>query len=193
MMRKIAAAVLALVLVAACGGEDDASGPPEIVYGRDICVECNMIISEPGHAAAYRLADGTEKKFDGVGEMLLHAIKTGDLDTTATKAWVHDIETEEWIAAADAWYVMAEAVTTPMGHGIVAFSDLERASVFAGEIGVEPMTWHDVRAIPAVDGRLAGHSHDHDHDPGEGDHDMTDHDTADHDHDMADHDHEAAP
>ena len=51
-----------------------------------------MIISEARFASAYRLANGTEKVFDDVGEMLKHGHKTGEL--ADAEAWVHDFETE---------------------------------------------------------------------------------------------------
>ena len=35
------------------GGEDFANDPPEIIFGQDVCSECNMIINEANFAAAY--------------------------------------------------------------------------------------------------------------------------------------------
>jgi nitrous oxide reductase accessory protein NosL len=153
----IAAAGLAL---SACAGA--AAGPPEIRYGRDVCVQCNMIISEVGHAAAYRLDDGTERLFDGVGEMLVYGSAHAEL--AAADAWVHDYLAEEWVRAVDAFFVPTESVASPMGHGIFAFSDRVRAEGFAVDVGGEVIDWATVLALPIVDGRIA-----HDHDPPPGD------------------------
>ena len=72
--RAVFAAMVAVALVmalaAACGGSDEATGPPEIVEGRTICDECGMIIDEIRFAASYRTADGTEHRFDDIGGML---------------------------------------------------------------------------------------------------------------------------
>ena len=62
---------LLAIAVAACGETSEASGPPDIQYGRDICVQCGMIINEEKFAAAYTLNDGTEKSFDDVGGLVL--------------------------------------------------------------------------------------------------------------------------
>lgn len=134
-----------------------ADGPPEIQYGRDVCVQCNMIISEIGHAAAYRLDDGTERKFDGVGEMVLYGREHGEF--ARAEAWVHDYQTEEWVRVADAFYVPTMAIASPMGHGIFSFADEARAEEFASEVGGEVIDWDTVLELPTVDGRV-GDIHD---------------------------------
>lgn len=148
--RRLRIGLIALALFAsACGGAA-ATGPPEINYGRDICIECNMIISEARFASAYRLADGTEKAFDDVGGMVIHGRDSGELDDAT--AWVHDFETEEWVEATVAFYVPTRAVASPMGHGILAFADQARAEAFAGDLDGEVIDWTTVLALPVVDG-----------------------------------------
>ena len=61
--------LLALAL-AACGGGADTTQPPEILYGQDVCDECDMIISEEKFAAAYWTAAGEAGRLDGGGERL---------------------------------------------------------------------------------------------------------------------------
>lgn len=153
-VRRVGWLVVLALVVAACGSSP-AEGPPDIQYGRDICVQCNMIISEIGHAAAYRLDDGTEKKFDGVGEMVLHGREQNELGRA--DAWVHDYWTEEWVDAGDAFYVPTMAVASPMGHGIFAFADAGRAADFADEVGGEVIDWDTVLRLPITDGRVGDH------------------------------------
>lgn len=143
-------------LVGACAGAA-ATGPPDIKYGRDVCVECSMVISEARFAAAYRLDDGTEKLFDDIGGMLKHGNETGDV--AHATAWVHDFQTEEWVQADVAFYVPTRSVATPMGHGVVAFADHARAMEFAIGVEGEVVDWATVVHIPIVDGLIA---HDHD-------------------------------
>lgn len=156
--------VILAALVGACGSAD-ASGPPEISYGRDICVECGMIVSEARFAAAYRLADGEEKIFDDLGGLLLHSRDAGDALDPAT-TWVHDFETEEWVAVEEAYFVPTLSVSSPMGHSIVSFSDEARANAFAADVDGEVISWSVVVDLPDAEG-LVGHHHSGDMDMGD--------------------------
>jgi len=153
--------VLAVALTAAGCSAAEATGPPEINYGRGICIECGMVIDEARFAAAYRLPDGTEKIFDDVGGLIIQGRETGDVDNASI--WVHDFETEEWIEAEATFYVPTMAVASPMGHGILSFADEERASRFANDLGGEVLRWEVVSDLPVVEG-LVGHHHMDSHD-----------------------------
>jgi copper chaperone NosL len=166
-MKQIVMMVVALAVVGAACGSDEAAGPPEINYGRDICIECGMVIEEARFAAAYRLADGTEKTFDDVGGLIIHGREAGDLD--GATIWVHDFETEDWVEAPQAFYVPTIAVASPMGHGILSFADEERATKFANDLGGEVLGWEIVVNLPVVEG-LVGDHHMSEDDMGE--HDM---------------------
>ena len=133
-MRSLLTWLLAAVLLATGCGSTDATAPPDINYGRDLCTQCGMIIMEARFATAYRSDDGTEKAFDDLGGMVLHLRATGD-DPDPSNVWVHDYETEEWIGAGTAFYVPTASVATPMGHGILAFATRERAEAFAADLG----------------------------------------------------------
>lgn len=151
----VAVLVVVAVLAAACGSSE-AGGPPEINYGRDICIECGMSIDDARFAAAYRLADGTEKKFDDVGGLLIHGRETGELDDATV--WVSDFDDEVLISAATAFYVPTKGVVSPMGHGILAFSDQTRADRAASDLDGEVIQWEQVLELP-VNGGLVGHHH----------------------------------
>ncbi len=141
-MRAIPAAVAAIVILAACGG-GSSSGPPDIEYGRDVCDQCHMIISEARYACAYRDAGGEAFVFDDIAEMLAHiSTRTAPADD---RVWVHDFLTEEWIVAPAAWYVRG-SIETPMGGGIVAFTTEADAEAFAQEREGEVLRWTDVLA-----------------------------------------------
>jgi nitrous oxide reductase accessory protein NosL len=149
--------VLLAAGLASCGGTAEAGGPPDIQYGRDVCVQCGMIITEEKFAAAYTLDNGTEKSFDDVGGLLLHQRSTGDtlnLDNT----WVHDYETAEWVDVQNAYFVATLSVSTPMGHSVLAFSDEASAEAFASSVDGEVLRWDVVFAMPEQDG-LVGHHH----------------------------------
>lgn len=153
-MIRLFAAAAALVLVAACGGS--ASEPPVIEYGRDVCVDCGMIIEEPRFAAAYR-AGGEERLFDDIVDMVVYGVESGEIGSAA--AWVHDYGTEEWVAAPDAVYVSGP-IATPMGGGVVAFADEPAAAALAAEVGGETLAWDDLVQLAETGGLRQGHAHE---------------------------------
>lgn len=147
--------VAILILTAGCSSTDSTE-PPAVNYGRDLCVECGMIIQDVRFATAYRLGDGTEKLFDDVGDMIVHLRRSGDSAATSAM-WVHDYETEEWVSVDSAFFVPTLSVASPMGHSIIAFSDEGRASAFAGDVDGEVITWDAVLTLPANEGLIGDH------------------------------------
>ena len=129
--------LVVLLLLGACQSQPDLSQPPEIVYGEDVCTECGMIISEARFASAYYTQDGEARIFDDIGEMLTHHAENQE---DVAQLWVHDYETEEWIVAEEAFYVSGEELHTPMGFGVVAFSDQAQAQNFAEQSQAMVMT-----------------------------------------------------
>lgn len=119
--------LFALALVA-CGGGVDTTQPPEILYGQDVCDECDMIISEEKYASAYWTEAGEARRFDDVGEMLVYM--TENPEATAS-VWVHDIHSAAWLPADDAWFVMNSGLRTPMGTGIAVTADEQAARALA--------------------------------------------------------------
>ena len=130
-MKKGAVLFLFSLLIAglmACGGAQSNNEPPEILYGQDVCSNCNMIISEENFASAYWTADGEARRFDDMGEMLMY-MQSNPEERTST--WVHDVNTAEWLQAEDAWIVMNAGLMTPMGTGIAAAANEEDARALA--------------------------------------------------------------
>ena len=107
-----------------------------------------MIISDETHAAAYRLADGKLRIFDDLGDMVLyHRLN----DEEVAVFWVHDYQTGEWIHAPVAYYVATDDLVTPMGHGIVAFTNESESAYLAGKHGAPVYRWDDLLAGPLTD------------------------------------------
>jgi copper chaperone NosL len=159
MIRTAAVGLLGLMALvvagAACGTEQ--TGPPDIEYGRDVCDECHMIISEARYAAAYRDADGNPSIFDDIGDMLEHGRSSGTLDDAVI--WVHDFGTEEWIEAPQAWFVEGGDVETPMAGQIVAFETEADARRFAEDNGGEVRSWTALLADAEAGGPVSEHDH----------------------------------
>lgn len=140
--------------LSACQSQADLSQPPDIRYGEDICEECNMIISEARFAAAYYTEGGDARRFDDVGGM---AIYHAEHQEDVAQFWVHDYLTEAWIIADQAYFVMSDNLQTPMGHGVVAFSDQAQAENLVSEMGGMLMTFTDV--MESLEGESDSHSH----------------------------------
>jgi nitrous oxide reductase accessory protein NosL len=114
----------------ACGRAAD--GPPEIVLDRTVCAHCGMLVSEPAFAGGYRLVGGEEKVFDDIA-CLLSGLE--DENAAPGEIWVHDLESGEWIRETAAAFVVDSGFETPMGGGIVAYSDRAFAERVARERG----------------------------------------------------------
>lgn len=142
-------ALAALILVA-CGSTVDLDQPPDIVYGEDICQRCSMIINEARYAAAYVTEDGQARRFDDIGGMVAYTAEVAD---DVAVFWVHDFDSEEWLKAEEAHYVMGDHIT-PMGFGTIAFAQRDRAEAWAAEQGGMVMTFADL-----LNGELAGGRH----------------------------------
>lgn len=129
------------LLLAGCGGgEDAAAAPPAVNYGRDTCDRCGMIISDERYAAGLVASDGTTTLFDDVGEMLQSVREEGLNDR---RAWAHDWNSRAWIDATTAVYARVAPETTPMGTGIVAFSARREAEAYAAEQDGTILAWED--------------------------------------------------
>jgi copper chaperone NosL len=148
----------ALAMLAAACSTADAAGPPDINYGRDVCLQCGMIVSEQKFAAAYTLDSGEERSFDDLGDLILF-VRAADESIDPLKGWVHDYETEEWVDLANAHFVPTLSVSTPMGHSIIAFADTDRAAAFAAEVDGEVIDWATVEQLPVSDNLVGTHHH----------------------------------
>ena len=118
-----------LMTIVSCSSGPDLDEPPDIRYGEDSCDRCLMIINEARFAAAYVTEAGQTRRFDDIGGMVAY---TDEISEDGAVFWVHDFDTEEWLKAEEAFYVESQQ-QTPMGFGIIAFADQQRAEQWAME------------------------------------------------------------
>jgi copper chaperone NosL len=154
MRNLLILSLLILFALSTCQSQVDLDQPPDIRYGEDVCERCNMIISEPRFAAAYYTAEGDARRFDDIGGM---AIYHAEHQEDVAQFWVHDFQTEDWIIADQAFFVMSDTLHTPMGYGVVAFSDQAQAENLVSEVGGMLMTFTEV--MESLEGESDSHSH----------------------------------
>ena len=130
---------LALVALglAACAPAD---GPQPIVYDRQPCARCRMLISEPRFAAQLQSQAGEVQSFDDPGCLLLAL----DAKTAARALWFHHLREPRWIPGERVAFLRVPR--SPMGSGL--------AAVEAGEPGA--LSLPEARALLAVARRQEG-------------------------------------
>ena len=144
---------LALIAVlASCAQGVAVPAPPEIRYGEDVCVGCNMIISDERFASAYAREIETGRfeslPFDDIGGMVGYAKKHPDHNIV--RWWVHDFNTKEWVDATTAFYAASDTLQTPMGFGVAAFAQQADAEKLAQEMNGQVLDWEQMRAHVAA-------------------------------------------
>jgi len=148
--------ISAALLSGACS-VPQAIEPPVLHLGEDTCDDCGMIISDARYAGSYLYETGEKRYksliFDDIGDMMGY-IKDHPEHKIAGM-WVHDLESEEWIEAQSAFYVISPEIPTPMGHGILAVSSEEQAARIAATVHGSVVDWGHAR----VEMALAGHHH----------------------------------
>jgi copper chaperone NosL len=155
MGRVLLGWVLLGFVLLGCQSPAQFDKPPEIRYGEDVCDECRMIINEPRFAAAYMTRQGEVRRFDDIGDMVQYHRKHAE---EVAVFWVHDFETEEWLQADQAIFVISPEIHTPMGHGIVAVHDRGRAERVAASSRGKVLTWQELLTQSIITEESSSHS-----------------------------------
>jgi copper chaperone NosL len=106
--------ILAPLWLAGCGPSD---GPRPIVWNKEACAHCHMLIGDPHFAAQIQTADGAVYDFDDPGCLLLFRASHPEIDVRAT--WYHHVREDRWIPGERVAFVRSPA-PTPMGYGLGA-------------------------------------------------------------------------
>ncbi|MGO8738277.1 nitrous oxide reductase accessory protein NosL [Rhodoblastus sp.] len=125
MFKRLAPIAFLVVALAACQKD---KGPVEIIYGRDTCEMCGMIISEPRYAAEVRVvSDNKTHKFDDVGDAVNWLELQGVGLLGAKEIWVMDSEDgKTWLDARHAFYRRGRS---PMNYNFAAVATPREGAV----------------------------------------------------------------
>lgn len=136
MKRRITTSVVALPLLSISGCDRGAAdGPPALRLGEDVCVQCNMIISDVRWATATVVEGlrGSEAKlFDDFNCQVNYEVEHQDI--IILDRWSHDHATSQWIPTSQATFLFAERLRTPMGSRTAAFERAEAADQAASDV-----------------------------------------------------------
>jgi nitrous oxide reductase accessory protein NosL len=104
-------------------------GPEEIVFGRDVCAMCGMIISDHRFAAEIRGGPrGELAKFDDIGDAVNWLETQTWKSTHLSEFWVMDWESgAKWLDARTARYL--PDVISPMDYGYAAVAREQERTV----------------------------------------------------------------
>jgi nitrous oxide reductase accessory protein NosL len=125
-VKDLAAAGFVLGPIAAalagCGRRSDLpEGMVETVWDRDTCVRCSMVISDRRFAAQVKGGPRQQNfKFDDIGCVFFWLRDQPWGGDDATRIWVVDSGSKQWIDARKAHYVGGK--TSPMGYNFAAVS-----------------------------------------------------------------------
>lgn len=116
--------LLSLGLLSACSNEPQ-TGPAKVRWDRETCERCLMAVSDRNFSAQIRGGVAGEKqklyKFDDLGCAVIWLDQQSWKDNPLIEIWVNNFETQAWIDARTAHYVVDRL--TPMNYGLGAQSE----------------------------------------------------------------------
>ncbi|MCF8277051.1 MAG: nitrous oxide reductase accessory protein NosL [Flavobacteriales bacterium] len=131
--------LILILFLSACAVE-----PQPINYGQDACHFCKMNIVDSQHAAEFVTTKGKCYKFDAV-ECMLNQMKTFDEAPLELHLVCDYAKPGEFTDANLATYLISDAIPSPMGAFLSAFSSEDQAISTQQESGGEVLTWEQIR------------------------------------------------
>lgn len=126
-VRGVACALLAGAISVACT-EPEASGPPVLRPGLDVCAECGMSIVDTEFAAGVLVERGGHREhlvFDDLGCLL---VWESDPSHAVLDRWTMTLDSKAWVVLSSANIVAGSSRRTPMDSGIMAFEQSASAT-----------------------------------------------------------------
>lgn len=135
-MKRIVLIVFTGILIISC-----SIAPKEIVYGKDMCVFCNMTIVAKTHAAELVTKKGKVFKYDAV-ECMINDLSEKDESTMALLLVTDFTAPTSLIDATKAHFLISEELKSPMGENLTAFKNKKSISF----VGVQ-YNWEEIKKV----------------------------------------------
>ncbi len=103
------------LMISACTTEQK---PQLIIYGKDVCENCHMVISDQRFGAQIVTKKGKLHLFDSVN--CLHNYLKTHPESSQKIFFVDAIHKDQWISSEEAFFVNISTLRSPMGAGIIA-------------------------------------------------------------------------
>ncbi len=131
---------LSLLVFNSCSVE-----PVEIDYGNVHCMHCDMTVVDKSHSAEYVTKKGKAYVFDAI-ECMVRTINEKKNEDELVFILVADYSNPgNLIDAKTATFMINEAIKSPMGANLSAFSSLENANKVKKEFGGDLFSWDELK------------------------------------------------
>lgn len=138
-MKKLLFLLPLAWLAAAC-----SPVPQPVEYGSDLCAHCQMTIVDKPFAAELVTKKGKVFKFDAVECMVNYLAEKDEADFALFL--VQDYEQPgEWQDAGQSFYLISEALPSPMGGHLSAYRDEAGAKKMQAEKGGVVYGWEQLK------------------------------------------------
>jgi copper chaperone NosL len=122
------------------GASCSSPGPEPIAINKDNCDYCKMTISNIRFATELKTSKGRVFKFDDMACLLNY--KKENANTTSAKCYISDYLVPNALLKADSlFYISGEAIGSPMGGNIAAFSNSDSAQAYLVRFSAQPLSW----------------------------------------------------
>lgn len=131
--------LLVYLLITSCN-----TGPKNINYGSDGCHFCKMTIVDKIHGAELVTEKGKVYKFDAAECMLNYIQDNPSMEVDNFYTNYHENPTE-LIPVTNAFFLISEAIPSPMGANLTAFKTKENAQKIHSEMGGKLYSWETLK------------------------------------------------
>ncbi|HEX7366450.1 MAG TPA: nitrous oxide reductase accessory protein NosL [Pelobium sp.] len=119
-MKNIIYSSLLILLIAACGKTE----PEAIIYGKDVCEHCKMVIADEKYGAEIITNKGKIFKFDSAECLMDLVSEQGKVDTSGAQLLVINFaKPATFIDGRTAFYLKDKQYQSPMGGNIAPFNN----------------------------------------------------------------------
>ncbi|MGW8121548.1 nitrous oxide reductase accessory protein NosL [Roseivirga echinicomitans] len=139
-MHRIGWLLLLTVFVFSCEVK-----PQEIAYGADGCHFCKMTIVDTRHAAQLVTEKGKAFKYDAI-ECMVNDLAEWDEVPVKFFLVVDYSNPKTLMNAHEAHYLISEAIPSPMGENLSAFSSAQMRDEFLESKGGKAFNWESLKA-----------------------------------------------